>query len=789
MSTEDKRHRSHLPMPNVGKIGLITFDAKDPASKFPPIDRLRPPKGAPNVLVVLIDDVGFGATSAFGGPCQTPTMEKLAAGGLKFSRFHTTALCSPTRQALLTGRNHHSVGMGGITEIATGAPGYCSVLPNTMSPLARTLKLNGYSTAQFGKCHEVPVWETSLAGPFDAWPTGGGGFEYFYGFIGGEANQWYPTLYEGTTPVEPEKTPEEGYHLVEDMTDKAIAWIGQQKSLAPEKPFFIYFAPGATHAPHHVPKEWADKYQGKFEQGWDKLREETFARQKAIGVIPSDAELTKRHAEIPAWDTIPEAFKPILIRQVEVYAGFLEHTDHHVGRLIDALKDLEVLGDTLVYYIFGDNGASAEGTLNGCFNEMTPINGFPDLETPEFLVSKIDEFGGPEAYNHYAVGWAHAMDTPYQWTKQVASHFGGTRNGTIVHWPQGIRAKGELRTQFHHVIDIAPTILEAAGLPHPTFVHGIQQAPIEGVSMVYAFDDATAAERRETQYFEMSGNRGIYHKGWTAVTRHRTPWEMAAVKLPAFDEDTWELYDTNTDYTQARNIAKENPEKLAELQRLFLIEAVKYHVLPLDDRFSERANADLAGRPQLLRGNTQMLFGGMGRLTENSVVVVKNKSHAVTAEVVIPASGGEGVIIAQGGLTGGWSLYAKEGRLKYCYNFLGFERFYAESTTPIPADPHQLRMEFKYDGGGIGKGGAVSLYVDGKPVGQGRVERTIPLLFSCDETCDVGKEAGSPVCPDYGPTGNEFSGEVNWVQIDLEKDDHDHLISADERFRVAMLKQ
>ena len=451
MSSEDKKHRSHLPIPTPERTGLITYDARDPDTKFPPIEQLRPPQGAPNVLIILIDDAGFGSSSAFGGPCQTPNAEKLAAAGLKYNRFHTTALCSPTRAALLTGRNHHSVGMGGITEIATGAPGYSSVLPNTISPLARTVKLNGYSTAQFGKCHEVPVWETSPVGPFDAWPTGGGGFEYFYGFIGGEANQWYPTLYEGTTPVEPKKTPEEGYHLMADMTDKAMAWVAQQKALVPDKPFFVYFAPGATHAPHHVPKEWADKYKGKFDQGWDKLREETIARQKTLGVVPADCQLTARHAEIPAWDDMPEPLKPILRRQMEVYAGFLEYTDHHIGRLLDGLKKLNILDDTLVYYIIGDNGASAEGTLNGAYNEMANFNGLAALETPEFLMARYDKLGGPESYNHYAVGWAHAMSTPYQWTKQVASHWGGTRNGTIVHWPNGIKAKGEIRSQYGYV--------------------------------------------------------------------------------------------------------------------------------------------------------------------------------------------------------------------------------------------------------------------------------------------------------------------------------------------------
>jgi arylsulfatase len=483
---------------------------------------------------------------------------------------------------------------------------------------------------------------------------------------------------------------------------------------------------------------------------------------------------------------MPNDMKPILSRQMEVYAGFLEHTDHHVGRLIDTLEDLRILDDTLVYYIFGDNGASAEGTLNGCFNEMATLNGLGGIETPEFLKSKIDKFGGTEAYNHYAVGWAHAMDTPYQWTKQVASHWGGTRNGAIVHWPKGIKARGEIRSQFHHVIDIGPTILEAAALPQPSIVNSIQQAPIEGVSMLYTFNEASAPERHETQYFEMFCNRGVYHKGWTAVTRHSIPW--AATAVPAFDDDVWELYGPD-DWTQARNLARSNPKKLQELQRLWLIEAGKYNVLPLDDRRFERFNPDLAGRPQLIKGKSQTLFGGMGRLSENSVLNIKNRSYCVTAELEVPNRGAEGVIIAQGGSVNGWSLYAKGGKLKYCYNFFGVQLFFVEANAPIPAGKHQARMEFKYDGGGLAKGGEVTLYVDGRSVGKGRVEQTVPMLFSADETCDIGKESGSPVAPDYGPTDNEFSGSVNWVQIDLEADDHDHLITPEERFQVAMARQ
>jgi arylsulfatase A-like enzyme len=780
-----------LPIPDKPRTDVILYDAKDPENHYPPIRQLRPPKGAPNILIVLIDDAGFGASSAFGGPCQTPNAERLAASGLKFTRFHTTALCSPTRQALLTGRNHHAVGMGGITEIASGSPGYSSVRPNTASPLAQTLKLNGYATAQFGKCHEVPVWETSPAGPFDAWPTGGGGFEYFYCFIGAEANQWYPSVYEGTTPIEIEQTPEEGYHFMEDMTDKAISWVSQQKALIPDKPFFMYFAPGATHAPHHVPKEWADKYKGKFDQGWDKLREETFARQKTLGVIPADAQLTARHKEIPAYDDMPEELKPVLARQMEVYAGFMEHADYHVGRLLDELEKLNVLDDTLVYYIIGDNGASAEGTLNGTFNEMINFNGAEALETPEFLMERLEKFGGPDSYNHYAVGWAWAMDTPYQWTKQVASHWGGTRNGTILHWPNGIKAKGEMRTQFHHVIDVATTILEIAGLPEPISVNGVQQMPLQGVSMAYCFDDSGAAERRETQYFEMFGNRGLYHKGWTAVTRHKTPWLIQGEVTPAFDDDVWELYDTNSDWTQANDLSKQMPEKLHELQRLWLIEATRYNVLPLDDNVGGRMDPDLAGRPVLIRGKSQLLFKGMGRLSENSVVNVKNKSHAVTALLEVPESGAEGVIIAQGGNIGGWSLYAKGGKLKYCYNLLGINYFYAESDGALPAGEHQVRMEFAYDGGGAGRGGTVTLFVDGKQVGAGSVAATAMAIFSADDTCDVGVDNGSPVSQDYGPRGNAFNGEVKGVGIDLAEaaEEADHYLDPQERIRIALARQ
>jgi arylsulfatase A-like enzyme len=787
--SSDRHMRAMLPIPDRPTHGLTTYDAKDPDTSFPPIEPLLPPAGAPNVLVILLDDVGFGAASAFGGPCSTPTAERLASGGLRYNRFHTTALCAPTRQALLTGRNHHSVGMGSITETATSAPGNSSLRPNTKAPLAMTLKLNGYSTAQFGKCHEVPVWQSSPMGPFDAWPSGGGGFETFYGFIGGENNQWEPALYEGTTPVEPPATADEGYHLTEDLTDRAVSWVRQQKALMPDKPFFMYFAPGATHAPHHVPKEWADRYAGQFADGWDALRESTFARQKEQGVIPADAELTPRHAEIPAWDDMPDELKPVLERQMEVYAGFLEHTDHHVGRLVDAIADLGVLDDTLVYYIVGDNGASAEGTVNGAFNEMANFNGMAALETPEFMVSKMAEFGSPNSYNHYSVGWAWAMNTPFQWTKQVASHWGGTRNGTIVHWPRGIEERGGLRSQFTHVIDIAPTVLEAAGLPEPTMVNGVQQSPMEGTSMLYSFNEAEGSERHDLQYFEMFANRGIYHRGWSAVTKHRTPWVMVGGDLPAFDDDLWELYDGHADYSQSRDLAAENPEMLATLQRLWLIEATKYDVLPLDDRTAERLEPTMAGRPTLVHGSSQLLFPGMGRLSENSVVSIKNKSFSVTAEVEVPVGGAEGVIIAQGGRFGGWTLYATGGTTVFVYNVLGIHEYATRSETPLEEGKHQVRMEFAYDGGGLAKGGDVTLFHDGAAVGSGRVDATQPMVFSADETTDVGYESGTTVSSDYDAHSSRFTGRIEWVQIDVGADDHDHFIDPDERLRIAMARQ
>jgi arylsulfatase A-like enzyme len=779
--------RQVLPVPDTPYAGLQPYDAKDPGAVFPPVTPLRPPRGAPNILIVLLDDLGFGVSTTFGGPVRTPTGDRLASAGLRYTRFHTTALCAPTRAALLTGRNHHSVGMGAVTELATAAPGYNSIRPKSAAPLAEVLRLNGYSTAQFGKCHEVPAWQASPMGPFDAWPTGGGGFEHFYGFIGGETNQFYPGLFQGTTPVEPDRTPEEGYHLTEDLVDHAIAWVRQQHALMADKPFFLYFAPGAAHAPHHVPAEWPARYRGAFDQGWDALREETFAQQKRLGVIPEDAALTARPQEIPAWDEMPEDLKPVLARQMEVFAGFLEHTDHHVGRLVDELEALGVLDETLVFYIIGDNGASGEGTLNGSFNEGFVFNNASSLETAEFMASKIDQFGGPTAYNHYSVGWAHATGTPYQWTKQIASHWGGTRNGMVVHWPLGITAPAGHRSQFSHVIDISPTILEVAGLPAPLFVNGIQQMPLHGTSMVYSFEDPDAPETHDLQYFECFVNRGIYHKGWTAVTRHSTPWIVEP--LPALDDDVWELYAPD-DWTQAHDLAAQMPGKLHELQRLFLIEAVRYNVLPLDDRRVERFVPEMAGRPTLVKGDTQRLYAGMGRLSENSVLNVKNKSFAVTADVTVPEEGAKGVIIAQGGSFGGWCMYAHAGRPVFCYNLLGMRRDKIAGRDHVSPGAHRLRMEFAYDGGGLGKGATVTLLVDDQQVGEGRVDMTVPLVFSPDETTDVGEDLATPVSDDYQPQGNQFTGTINWVQIDLGNDalENEHLITPEDRLRIALAR-
>ena len=734
--------RTVLPIPEPDYPHSTVLDVRDATP--PPRFQVKAPEKAPNVLIVLIDDMGFGMSSAFGGPVQMPTVEKLANEGLRYNQFHTTALCSPTRTALLSGRNHHINNMGSITESATAFPGDTGQRPNNVAPLAEMLRLNGYSTSFFGKNHETAAWEVSPSGPTTRWPTRSG-FDKFYGFIGGETNQWAPMLYEGLNQIEVPKDP--NYNFMTDMTNQAINWVHYQKSLTPDKPFFMYFAPGATHAPHHVPKEWIAKYKGKFNQGWDKFREETLARQIKLGVVPEGTKLAPKPEAIKDWDKLTAEEKKLFAHQMEIFAGFGEYADTEIGRLIQAIGDMNQLDNTLVFYIVGDNGTSAEGGMNGMFNEATYFNGVQ--ETVADIMKHYDQLGGPLSYPHMAAGWAVAGDTPFMWTKQVASNFGGTRNGMVIHWPERIKAHGEVRSQFHHVIDVAPTVLEAAGLPEPKSVNGTVQEPIEGVSMLYTFDDAKAISKHITQYFEIFGNRAIYHDGWYAGTIHKAPWEMK-VRAPLKD-DKWELYDTRTDFSLTNDLAAQNPVKLKELQDLFIQEAIKNRVLPIDDRGLERVNAKLAGRPDLMAGRTTLgLYSGMTGMSENVFINIKNTSHSITADIEIPNTGAKGVILAQGGRFGGWTLYFdNEGKPTYTYNFLGLKQFTVTAPKPLKAGKATVTFDFAYDGGGLGKGGLATLSVDGQQVAQGRIEQTQPMIFSADETADVGTDEATPVTEAY----------------------------------------
>jgi arylsulfatase len=752
--------RSVLPIPEPKRPVYTELDARN--VKPPPRFEVTAPAGAPNVVIVLIDDVGFGAAETFGGPVPMPTLDRLAREGLRYNNFHTTALCSPTRMALKTGRNHHTANAGSIMETATAFPGDTGQVPNSVAPVAEMLRLNGYSTAAFGKWHETAPWEASVSGPFDRWPTRQG-FDKFYGFIGGETNQWAPFLYDGDAQVELPEDPD--YHFLTDMTDKAVAWIRFQKALTPDKPFFVYFAPGATHAPHHVPKEWIARWKGKFDQGWDALREETLKRQIQAGVVPKGTRLAPKPEAIQDWAALSADEKRLFARQAEVFAAFLDMTDHEVGRVIDAVGQVGELENTLVFYIVGDNGTSAEGGMNGLFNEMTYFNGVEE-RVPD-LLKVLDKWGSPETYPHMAAGWAVALDAPFAWTKQVASSFGGTRNGMVVHWPKGIRSKGGLRSQFHHVIDVAPTILEAAKLPEPKQVNGTPQIPMEGVSMAYTFDDEKAKDRHVTQYFELFGNRAIYHDGWLAGTIHKAPWDPKPRR--ALLEDVWELYDVRADFSLANDLAARNPAKLAELQALFLKEAEKHHVLPIDDRGVERTNPALAGRPDLMAGRTKLtLAEGMTGMSENVFLNVKNHSKTITAEVEVPKGGANGAILVQGGRFGGWALYVKEGRPAYDYNFLGLQRSTIAATQPLAPGKSTIRFEFAYDGGGMAKGGTGTLFVNDTKVAEGRIERTQPLSFSADETADVGIDLGTPVVEAVGSDAkSRFTGRIPKVTIEV----------------------
>ena len=772
--------RTVLPIPEPQYPHSTVFDARNATP--PPRFEVKAPANAPNVLIVLIDDMGFGQSSAFGGPIHMPTVERLANAGLRYNEFHTTALCSPTRACLLSGRNHHMNNFGSIAETATAFPGQTGQRPNSVAPVAEMLRLNGYSTAAFGKSHETAAWEVSPSGPTDRWPTRSG-FDKFYGFIGGETNQWAPLLYDGMTQVEPSKDPK--YHFMTDMTDQAIAWTGYQKSLTPDKPFFIYFAPGATHAPHHVPKEWIAKYKGKFDQGWDALREETLVRQIKLGVVPAGTKLAPKPEAIKDWATLDPDEKKLFARQMEVFAGFGEYADTEIGRLIQAIEATGQLDNTLIFYIVGDNGASAEGGMSGLFNEMTYFNGVN--ETVQDILKHYDELGGPTTYPHYAAGWAVAGDTPFTWTKQIASSYGGTRNGMVIHWPKGITAKGELRSQWHHVIDIAPTILEAAGLPEPKSVNGTPQTPIEGVSLAYTFADPKTPSRHTTQYFEIFGNRAIYQDGWLAGTVHRAAWEFKP--RTTLENDKWELYDTRSDFSLANDLAANNPDKLKEMQDLFLNEAVKYQVLPLDDRTLERLNAALVGRPDLMAGRTSLtVYQGMIGISENVFINVKNRSHTITAEVEIPKNGANGVILAQAGRFGGWSLYLKDGRPTYTYNWLGLQRYTVAAKQALPAGKATIRFEFAYDGGGVGKGGVGTLFVNGKNVATSRIERTQCCAFSADEGADVGADEGTPVTEAY-KVPFKFNGKIAKVTIVLKEEKRADNDDAELARRAAVLKK
>ena len=771
-SQKESAPENVLPRPEAPFKGKIGRTVRESTPDFPA--GVQAPKAAPNVLLILTDDVGFGASSTFGGPIPTPTMDRLAKSGLRYTQFHTTALCSPTRAALLSGRNHHSVATGVIMELGTGFPGYNSIMPKSAGTFAEVLKQNGYNTAWYGKNHNVPDWMSSQAGPFDLWPTGLG-FEYFYGFIGGDANQWNPALFENTQPIEPPHD-QKDYFFDRDMADHAIDRIRLLHSVAPDKPWLQYYATGTAHAPHHAPRDWIAKFKGQFDQGWDKVREETFARQKQLGVIPQDTKLTPRPDGIPSWESQDADHKRVYARMMEVYAGALAHADSQIGRIVDAIDDLGELDNTLVIYIMGDNGASAEGSAQGLLNEMTFFNGIP--EDFKEVERRIDELGTDKTYNHYPIGWAHAMDTPFQWTKQVASHFGGTRNGLVISWPARIKDRGGIRTQFHHVIDVAPTILEAAGVQAPSVLNGVPQKPIEGVSMVYTFDSPTAPSAHRTQYFEMAGNRAIYSDGWVAATTPPiAPWVSTAEAID-IDAYKWELYHVSEDFSEAVNLADKNPAKLRELQDLFWSEAAKYNVLPIDNSRMERM--DVSIRPSLTRGRSVFTFyPGQTRIPEGSAPDMKNKSWKVGADVDIPAGGADGVIATQGGRFAGWGLYLLGGKPVFHYNLAGVQRFTIAARDKIAPGRHTVLVEFKYDGGGIAKGGAVTIRVDDKPVAQGRIERTLPFRMTVDETLDIGEDTGTPVSEDY-KVPFKFTGTLNRVLVRL----GDEKLSAEDQAQI-----
>lgn len=750
-----------LPKPEAPFKGKIGRTAKESIPDFP--KEVQAPKGAPNILLIITDDVGFGAVSTFGGPISTPTMDQLARNGLRYNQFHTTALCSPTRAALITGRNHHTAATGILTDFSTGYPGYNSLIPPSVGTIGEILKYNGYLTAWLGKSHNIPDWQRSQVGPFRYWPTGLG-FDYFFGFIGGSANQWKTPIFENTLPYEaPEQVGPHPKHFDELMADKAIHWIRLQHSLAPQKPFFLYYATGTAHSPHHAPKEWIAKFKGQFNQGWDKVREETITHQKQLGIIPANTELTPRPKEIPAWASLTADQKKLSAHMMEVYAGALSHADYQIGRVIQTIKDLGELENTVIIYIMGDNGASAEGSLQGTSNaDGVVANGVP--ESTKFLLSIMNELGSPLTYNHYPVGWAHAMDTPFQWTKQIASHFGGTRNGLVIFYPKRMTDQGGLRTQFAHVIDITPTILELTRTKFPYSINGIKQKPLEGRSLVYTFNHPHAVTRHPVQYFEMLANRGLYADGWMASTTPlRLPW-VASGSNPDPDQFKWELYHITEDFSQAHNLAVSYPKKLKQLQKIFDKEAKKYSVYPLDATSLAKRGAP-GIRPSLVEGRTDFIYEqDMIRIPRPASPDITNKSFTMTAEVEIPKEDAEGILGTMGGRMSGWALLVLNGKPEFVYAYSNQPQHKYRISSPITLNPgkHTIKFDFKYDGNGIGQGGTGILYVDAKQVAQGRIEHTVRGRFSVDETLDFGQDTGTPVVEDYAEKMPfKFTGKLN----------------------------
>ncbi|HEY4325187.1 MAG TPA: arylsulfatase, partial [Mucilaginibacter sp.] len=719
-----------------------------------------PPKGAPNVIIVLLDDVGFGMTSTFGGSIPTPYMDTLAMHGIMYNRFHTTSICGPSRAALLTGRNHHVSGNGFLAEWATGFDNYNVMMKKSTATIGAVLKYNGVNTSWFGKNHNTPDWETSAVGPFDRWPTSMG-FNYFYGFNAGETDQFYPVIFENTVPVEPDKTPAQGYHFMTDMTDRAINWLDLQKSISPDKPVFMYFAPGAAHAPHQSPKEWRDKFKGKFPDGWDKERDIVYERQKKMGIIPPDAKLSPRITSVPLWDTCSTQSKKFYELLYENYAGYLAFADHEVGRLLNAVKKLPDADNTLIIYIIGDNGASAEGGLDGTLNEIKALNGISS--TMEENLKRADEIGGPTSEPHFPIGWAFAGNTPFPWVKQVASHFGGTRNPMIISWPKVIKPDGKMRSQFLHLIDVMPTVLDAMHVKMPEYVDGVKQVPLQGKSFLSTFTNANAPEIRNIQYFEIFGNRAIYDNGWVAAIQHTLPWRQDLAPGFDFAHEKWQLYNIKTDFSEAVDLADKYPAKLAELKKVFDQEAVKYHVYPLDDRGAARLSSP---KPSPLGSRTKFTFyEGATRLPETAAPNTKNTSWTMEAMVTTDGSHKDGVINAIGGQSSGYVLYVKDGTPTFLYNYFEAEVTTIQSAKKLPDGPASVKVDFKYDGGGAGKGGVFALYVNNEKVGEKRVNATVPGRFGID-TFGIGEDDGSPVTHNY-QAPFKFQGKIDEVNIEL----------------------